>query len=93
MDKDMLSKEGINYPIKIEYFKLFDEIRNNHKNKYGIEIIKSEFKNNNIIIENKEIREITTEENKIDEMLYLLKTNQVTPITVNDIISDLTYNA
>ena len=92
IDKDNLSKEGIDYPIKIEYYKIYDNTSLNKKTQYGVEVVKTEYKNNDIIIENKEIRRITNEEVKINNILDKLKINQVTPVVANYIIEDLIYN-
>ena len=92
IDKDKLSNEGIDYPIKIEYYKICDNTKFNEIVQYGIEIVKTEYKNDDIIIENKEVRKITNEEKKINNILDKLKVNQVTPIVANYIIEDLTYN-
>ena len=80
-----LQEAGIEHPIKLEYYKTI-----NKENKtFGIDIIKKEYKRNDIIIEEKEIKHRINDESKIDKMLNIFKTFAVTPITANDIAEDL----
>ena len=46
---------------------------------------------NDVKTENKEIRHLSNNEQQTNEMLGLLKRNEVTPICVQDIISDFQY--
>ena len=87
MPKEKLREEGILYPIKLEYYKLNEE--ENFQNNYGIEIIKTSYIENKSIIEKNKITNITKEENKINELLETLKKNEVTPISMEDIIEDI----
>ena len=41
IDRQKLSSEGINYPIKIEYYKICDDSENNLEEKF-IKIVKEE---------------------------------------------------
>lgn len=84
IEANKLKEEGIKYPIKVEYYKLKDE---NNK-KYGIEVIKKEYKPDYIEIENKELRSLSKDECKIERMLELFKKNEVTPISAGEIIED-----
>ena len=53
MNKEQLEEEGIEYPIKLEYYKTsIDE--KNVETKYGIEIVKTEYLDGNVKIETKE---------------------------------------
>ena len=63
INKSRLLEENIKYPIKLEYYKT---IAGNEdvENKYGIEIVKTEYKNGDINIESNEAPNIT---NNIDE--------------------------
>ena len=84
INEKKLAEEGIKNPIKVEYYKTTDEEKG-EKN-YGIEIIKKEYK----IIEDKiQIDKLTKEENEIEELLNLLKRNEVTTIGAKDIIEDI----
>lgn len=90
MKKEELKEAGINYPIKIEYYKKIneDEFVENKKFKFGINVIKTEYKPNDVSSEEKEIEYLTNDENKVNKILEILKNNQVTPIQVEDIICD-----
>ena len=88
--KEKLKEAGINYPIKLEYYKVIneDEIMKGEKARFGIKVIKTEYKNNNTKTEEKEITYLSNDENKIEEILTIFKENEVTPISVEDIIYD-----
>ena len=89
IDRNELEKEGIHHPIKVEYYKICK--KNEYLEKYGIEVIKTEYFDQNIEIETACIENITDSENKADGILELLKRNQVTPIIAKDVIDDLIY--
>ena len=82
IETNKLKEEGIEYPIKVEYYKIKEE------DKFGIEIIKKEYKEPRIRVEKQEIKSLSTDECEIDRMLELLKKNQVTPISSQEIIED-----
>ena len=42
IEKEKLKEEGINHPIKLEYYKQINE-ETNEENKYGITIVKTEY--------------------------------------------------
>lgn len=88
IEKEKLQKEGINHPIKLEYYKHINE-EINEKNKYGITIVKTEYIPEKQKVETKDLESITNDENKIDEILNLFKDNQVTTIHSEEIITDL----
>lgn len=79
-----LKEEGIQYPIKVEYYKLKDE----DNKKYGIEIIKKEYKPKHIDTENQVLKSLSKDECKIERMLELFERNEVTPISAGEIIED-----
>ena len=89
--KEELEETGIKYPIKLEYYKIIneDEIMKGEKARFGIKVIKTEYKSDNPKTEEKEITYLSNDENKIEEILNLFKENEVTPISVEDIIYDL----
>lgn len=89
--KEELEEAGIKYPIKLEYYKIIneDEIMKGEKARFGIKVIKTEYINNNTKTEEKEITYLSNDEKKIEEILTLFKENEVTPISVEDIIYDL----
>jgi len=86
IEKKKLEEAGIYYPIKLEYY---EHINNEEKNKskYGIGIIKTEYKEN-VVVEEKDIKYLTNDENKAIDMLQLFKNNEVTPISAEDVIQD-----
>jgi hypothetical protein len=79
-----LKEEGIEYPIKVEYYK----IKNEEEKTYGIEIIKKEYKSIGTKVEKEEIKSLSKDECKIERMLELFKENEVTPISAGEIIED-----
>lgn len=87
INRHELKKEGIEHPIKVEYYKTTEEERG-EKN-YGIEIIKKEY--TTIEEDRIKIDNLTKEESEIEQLLNLLKRNEVTTIGVKDIIEDLNY--
>ena len=89
MDKSELEKVGINHPIKVEYYKTKES--NQNLEKYGIEVIKTEYFGEDIKIEKAYIKNITDNEGKADGILNLLKQYQVTPVTAQDVVNDLIY--
>ena len=88
IDKNRLLEEGIKYPVKIEYYKTVTG-KENVENKYGIEIVKTEFKDGNINVESNEVLNITNNLNEADRILKLLCDNEVTPIAMQDVLDDL----
>ena len=88
IEDDILSEEGIEYPIKLEYFRTIRD-EENVENKYGIQVVKTEYLHDNINIESKQAEDITDQEDKIDRLLDLLKKNEVTPIGLVDVLEDL----
>ena len=88
INENKLLEEGIKYPIKIEYYKTIAE-KENVKNKYGIEIIKTEYKNKNVNVETGKISNITNNLDEADKILKLLRDNEVTPVTMQDVLEDL----
>ena len=92
IDKEKLSNEGIDYPIKIEYFKIYDNEENKDITQYGLEVVKTEYKTEKVDIENKEVLKVTKEEKIINNILDKLKNNEVTPVITKYIVEDLIYN-
>ena len=88
--EEMLSEAGIYHPIKLEYYKRIneDEILKENKSKFGICIIKTEYKTKEKIIEEKEIKYLTNDEKRVNQVLNMLKENYVTPIGLEDVICD-----
>ena len=86
ISKNLLEEAGIKYPIKLEYFKTLNE---NVESKFGIEVVKTEYLEGNVNIETKEITNIAGDEQKQEEILSLLRNNQVTPITLEEVLEEI----
>lgn len=93
--EEELKEAGIYHPIKLEYYKIIneDEFIKGEKQKYGIKIIKTEYVENNTKVEDKTIKYLSDSEQKVNEILKILKQNEVTPISVQDIICDFSKNS
>lgn len=90
INRDKLKEAGINYPIKVEYYKITDEEKRENKNKpiYGIQIIKTEYRDK-IGVEQNKIEHLTNDEKEITRMLWIVKENEVTPIGLEDVIIEI----
>ncbi len=88
MDKDKLCEEDIKYPIKLEYYKTI-AIDENVEAKYGIEIVKIEYKNGNVEIETNKLDNVTSNLEEVNEILTILRNNEVTPIGMQDVLDDM----
>ena len=90
IEKEKLREAGVEHPIKLEYYKIIneDEFINRDNAKYGIKIVKTEYIKNNTKIEDKTIRYLSNNEQRVEDILNVLKENEVTPVCVEDIISD-----
>ena len=88
LDKESLKEAGINHPIKLDYYKRINEEYNTEiKNeKYGLSIVKTEYINKKIKVEEKVIKHLTNDEKKLDFILQTLKKSRVTPFGLDDII-------
>ena len=91
IDEEELRLEGKENPIKLEYYKIIneDEFIKKERATYGIEIVKTEYIDKKIKIEEKELKHISNNEEYINNLLNILKRNMVTPISIEDIINDL----
>lgn len=90
--KSKLEKEGIFYPIKLEYYKSIEKDENRPNNnyvKFEISVVKTEYIPDNIKIVSREVKDISTDESKIENLLAILKEKEVTPVAVEEIIKDL----
>lgn len=89
--EEMLNEERINYPIKLEYYKIINT-KGEKEQKYGINIVKKEYKKEGIKIENEEMKEITNDEKQIEEVLHILERNEVTPIGLKDVLREISLS-
>ena len=88
INREILREQGIEYPIKLEYFKTSIE-EENVGTKYGIEIVKTEYLEDDVRIETNELKNVTSniwEENRI---LKTLREYEVTPISLQDVIEEI----
>ena len=88
INRDELLEAGINYPIKVEYYKITNEPEKENKLLYGIQVIKTEYKDK-IGVEQNRVEHITNDESEITKMLSLIKENEVTPIGLEDVIIEI----
>lgn len=92
MSREELANIGVEYPIKLEYYKTQtneEEVKNQKDIKYGIEVIKTSYIDEQVKIEKRTIPEILRDEIKINNILDKLKENKVTPVSAEYIIEDL----
>ena len=82
INRDRLREAGINYPIKVEYYKVINELT------YGIQVIKTEYREK-IGVEQKRIENVTNNELEINNILSLIKQQEVTPIGLEDVIVEI----
>ena len=89
--EETLNEARIFYPIKLEYYKIINSIKEKEQEnfKFGINIVKKEYKKEGLKVENKELQHITNSERIVEKILEKLKQNEVTPIAVEDVLSDL----
>jgi len=89
INKETLREAGIYHPIKLEYYKIIneDEIIKQERARFGIHVIKTEYKKD-IKVENKKIQYLSNDEKRIEEILTIFKQYEVTPIAVEDVLSD-----
>ena len=93
IEKEKLEEAGIKHPIKLEYYKEINEDDiNSGKEKYGIQIVKTEYIPDNLKIETKSIKYVTNDELEENKILNIFKENQVTPINSEEVILDLFRN-
>ena len=89
INRDELRESGIDYPIKVEYYKIINEEKlKEDKLIYGIQVIKTEYKDK-IGVEQEKMEHITNDENEIITMLKIIKQNEVTPIGLEDVILEI----
>ena len=86
----VLNEAGIN-DVVLEYYKSkkYTFRKAKLKTYYGITIVKREYKKDKVNLEKNTVKQISTNENKIKNLLEVLKTYKVTPIALNDVLTDL----
>ena len=73
--------------LELEYYRLKSKTTGKP---YGIEIVKKNIQDNQINIEKKKIYNISYKEENTNRLLDIMINNKVTPVSVEDIIHDLT---
>ena len=73
IEKEKLEEAGINYPIKVEYYKMINEDEIIHKNnpKFGIKVIKTEYQKEEVKSEEKEIKFLSNDEKQVKSFCIL----------------------
>ena len=87
LEKEDLKETNIKHKIQLEYYEIKEN--NNNKDTYGIEILKKEYKDNQITTEVSTKNFISNNSQKVIEIINTLKQNKVTPIGLNDVLEDL----
>lgn len=87
----LLDDENTNNKIILEYYKNTKHTLSRAKLKtiYGITVIKKKYEDGEVKLEKKCIKNISPNEKKIRRIIELLKTYKVTPIALNDVLTDL----
>ena len=85
---DQNDSEELNEKIELEYYETRNLTEINER-KYGIEIIKKKEESEKFNIESKIVNNISSKEQEINKLLNILMANKVTPISVDDVISDI----
>lgn len=85
VNEELLEEERIYHPIKLEYYKIVNE----EENKFGVNVVKKEYKKEGLKVENQRISYISDNEKKIEEILNTLERNKVTPTGLEDVLNDL----
>lgn len=94
INKEEIKECNNKYPIELEYYKICNKksgIIQKEYEVYGVEIIKKEYIGGIIEKESSSIKNITKNEKTVNKLICLLKENEVTPITLNDVVEDFFY--
>lgn len=86
-DENDLKETTINHRVELEYYKTKKDTKDDFK--YGIEIRKKEYINDNVTIESNNIENISNSSDKVIEIINTLKKYKVTPVGLNDVLEDL----
>lgn len=83
--KEILEENNIDHPIKLEYYRIENETI---KDAYGVEIVKTEYRENGIQTECEKVENITQDAKQIDLFLENISKGLVTPGFVKEIAND-----
>lgn len=90
IDCSKLEEIEENGTIELEYYRTKSDMMLLEDSKpYGVEIIKRNVKNEMMNIEQKVVNHLFKQEKEISQLLELLMNNKVTPIALDDIITDM----
>ena len=88
INTDKLKNEGIEYPVKLEYFKTINT-EEDVEAKYGIEIVKTDFVDGKVKTNSNIIKNITKYQDEIEKILNIFRNNEVTPCGMEDVLIDM----
>lgn len=89
-ETDLVEPNGGN-KIMLEYYGIKKHAIEKTKLKtfYGITVVKKEYGKDEIKCEKNSINKISTSESKMRKIIETLRINKVTPIALNDVLTDL----
>ena len=85
INTDELKNEGIEYPVKLEYFETINT-EEDVEAKYGIEIVKTDFVDGKVKTNSNIIKNITKYQDEIERILNIFRNNEVTPCGMEDVL-------
>ena len=88
INTEELKSEGIEYPIKLEYFKTINT-EEDVEAKYGIEIVKTDYIDGKVKVNSNIIKDITKYQDEIEKILNIFRNNKVTPFGMQDVLIDI----
>ena len=88
INTDELINEGIEYPVKLEYFETINT-EEDVEAKYGIEIVKTDFVDGKVKTNSNIIKNITKYQDEIERILNIFRNNEVTPCGMEDVLIDM----
>lgn len=95
LDGGDLKENNLKNRIELEYYRTKKRknyfLRENSET-YGIEIVKKEYQGKKVNIEKEKVDKISNKQTTIDLILNKLKEFKVTPITLKDIVHDITQD-
>lgn len=84
--KEILAQNNIYHPVRLEYYKIENE--ENNKLFYGIEVVKTDYKEEKTKVEKNIVENITVEEAEIIELLERFKRGTVTPSFLEEMVEE-----
>ena len=87
-----LKESKIDHKIKLEYYKVKNEARtlkNNKISKFGINVVKTEYTKDEIKVEEKEIKYLSSDEERVNNILEILKNNKKKKDEDNSLYEDV----